>query len=259
MLRQNGELRPHRIWNWTIPAWHTVLSDGTRFVTCPHAGPCAQFCYALNGAYNFPTVKAAHRANLERVLDDIDRWVDDMASELGKKKYRPTGTPRDLPLDRAQLDPWALEWADAGGAATRIHDAGDFFSVEYLLAWVEVSRRVPDVLFYAYTKEVEMVLAVRDGFPANLRVLFSTGGTQDWMIDPDEHRHADVFPSEAALEEAGYVSQDASDLLAVLLPSTRIGIPANNIPTFNKRLAGRRFSEAVPVRLRMGAQKPDPV
>ena len=59
-----------------------------------------------------------------------------------------------------------------------------------------------------------------------------------------EHdRHADVFPNEELMEAAGYTSQDASDLMAVLLPTNRIGIPANNIPHFNKKMAGRRFSE----------------
>lgn len=258
MLRQNSELRPHRIWNWTLPAWYVTLEDGTRFHTCPNAGACTRFCYALNGTYRFPNVRAAHRANLERVLADSGQWVEDMVTELSKKKYRPIGIPRDIPLDPEQLDPWVLGWVKAGGAAVRIHDAGDFFAAWYLLAWVEVSRRVPDVLFYAYSKEVSMVLTHRDSFPVNLRVLFSTGGLEDHLIDPDVHRHADVFPSEFAIEEAGYESQDASDLLAVLLPTTRIGIPANNIPAFNKRLAGRRFSEAVPVHLRMGATKPAP-
>lgn len=251
MLRQNSELRPHRIWNWTIPAWYTILSDGSRFHTCPNAGPCAQFCYARNGTYNFPAVAAAHRKNLERVLEDMEAWADDMVAELGKGRYRPDGVPRPILVDPERLDPWVLTWLVTGGAATRIHDAGDFFSDKYLLAWVRIARQVPDVLFYAYTKEVSMVKRHRDSFPVNLRVLFSTGGLEDHLIDPDEDRHADVFPSLEKLEAAGYSSQDASDLLAVLLPTTRIGIPANNIPAFNKKLAGRRFSETLPVRVRM--------
>lgn len=52
-----------------------------------------------------------------------------------------------------------------------------------------------------------------------------------------------MFPTEEAIALAGYQSQEASDLLAILLNTTRIGIPANNIPHFNKKLDGRRFSE----------------
>lgn len=251
MLRQNSELRPHRIWNWTLPAWFVVRPDGSRFFTCPSAGVCAQFCYARNGTYRFPNVLAAHTANLDRILDDTQGWVADMVAELGHRRFRPTGEQRSLPIPVSDVDPALREWVMSGGAAVRIHDSGDFFSAEYLLAWCEVASSVPDVLFYAYTKEVSLVRALAAKFPVNLRVLFSLGGLEDHLIDPDVDRHADVFPDEQAIEDAGYVSQDASDLLAVLLPTTRIGIPANNIRHFNRRLAGRRFSEAVPVRLRM--------
>lgn len=62
-----------------------------------------------------------------------------------------------------------------------------------------------------------------------------------------------MFPSLEALEAAGYMSEGPSDLLAVLLPTTRIGIVANNIPGYNKRLAGRTFSEAQQDRVRSPA------
>lgn len=251
MLRQNRELKPHRIWNWTIPAWYVERSDGTRFHTCPNAGICAQYCYARNGTYRFPNVVAAHVANLERVLAGLDPWVEDMVDELAKKKYRPVGESRPLPFALDELDPVLRYWAETGGAAVRIHDAGDFFSDEYLLAWVSIARRVDDVLFYAYTHEVSMVKRHAGTFPSNFRVLFSTGGLEDHLIDPELDRHADVFPTVEAMTEAGYSSQDANDLLAVLLPTTRVGITANNIRAYNNKLAGRRFSEAVPVRLRL--------
>jgi hypothetical protein len=146
------------------------------------------------------------------------------------------------------------EWCRNGGAAVRIHDSGDFFAEWYLELWLLLASRFPHILFYAYTKEVQMLKQrAQSPMPRNFRYLFSTGGTQDHMIEADADRHADVFPNEQALAEAGYSSQDQSDLLAILLPTTRIGIPANNIPQFNKKLNGRRFSEAVPVNLRLTA------
>jgi hypothetical protein len=78
--------------------------------------------------------------------------------------------------------------------------------------------------------------------PANFKWLYSTGGLQDDLITADDRR-ADVFPDEQAIKDAGYESQDASDLLAILLKTNLVGIPANNIKHFNKKLAGRRFSE----------------
>jgi hypothetical protein len=251
LLTQNSELRPHRIWNWSIPAWYATLSDGQRFITCPHAGICAKVCYARNGTYNFPNVLAAHTRNLELVLHRPGEWVQQMNNELRSRKFRPTGTPRDLPIAVSALDDTMVEWALKGGAAVRIHDSGDFFSDSYLRMWVAIAESYPDILFYAYTKEVEMFKVYSGLFPANFRYLFSTGGTQDHMIRPDIDRHADVFPNEEGLKAAGYTNQSANDLLAVLLPTTRIGIPANNIPHFNKRIAGRTFAEMTRDTLRM--------
>lgn len=251
LLTQNSELRPHRIWNWSIPAWYATLSDGQRFITCPHAGACAKVCYARNGTYLFSNVLAAHTRNLEMVLHDPVGWMQAMNHELTARRFRPTGTPRVLPMPLESVEESLRDWALGGGAAVRIHDAGDFFSESYLRMWVAIAKDNPDILFYAYTKEVEMFKVWSGLFPVNFRYLFSTGGTQDHMIHPDHDRHADVFPNEEGLEAAGYTNQSANDLLAVLLPTTRIGIPANNIPHFKKRIAGRTFSEMTRDTLRM--------
>jgi hypothetical protein len=139
-------------------------------------------------------------------------------------------------------------WIREGGAAVRIHDSGDFFSREYLLGWIGLANMFPDILFYAYTKEVALLRTV--DLPDNFLIIFSMGGKQDHLIDPDADRHADVFPDLQAIEDAGYMTQHQSDLLAVLLPTTRVGIPQNNIPHFKKRLAGRTFAEAQRDRVR---------
>ena len=131
------------------------------------------------------------------------------------------------------------------GKYVRIHDAGDFYDASYLELWIDIAAQTPGVTFYAYTKEVAMFkdYAGQGRIPANFRYLFSMGGKQDHLIDPDVDRHAEVFANLAAIEEAGYLSQDDSDLLAITLPTTKIGIPANNIPRFNKKMAGRTFGE----------------
>lgn len=251
LLTQNSELRPHRIWNWSIPAWYATLSDGQRFITCPHAGICAKVCYARNGTYLFSNVLAAHTRNLELCLHNPGRFYEQMTEELTSRKFRPTGIARDLPIPLEDIERPLRPWVENGGAAVRIHDSGDFFAEWYLSLWIDIAKHTPDVLFYAYTKEVEMFKLYGGLLPSNFRYLFSTGGTQDHMIHPDHDRHADVFPNEEGLEQAGYMNQSANDLLAILLPTTRIGIPANNIPHFKKRLAGRTFSQMTRDRLRM--------
>ncbi|MCX4489886.1 hypothetical protein OG890_39040 [Streptomyces anulatus] len=80
------------------------------------------------------------------------------------------------------------------GGWIRIHDAGDFLSDRYLPMWLRLIAFRPGVNFYAYTKEVSRFRR---------------------LVEPTD-RVADVFPDEAAILSAGYHSQDASDLLAVL-------------------------------------------
>lgn len=238
LLRANSELRKDRIWNFTIPAFW-VRREGKVFKTCPNAGACATVCYARNGTFNFSNVKAAHTRNLDLVLDSPEGFVAQVNEELRHKRFRPTGSARQY--DFSIENDYARLWARNGGAAVRIHDSGDFFSQEYLDLWKSIAEANPQVLFYAYTKEVEMFK--KNDFPANFLYLFSTGGLQDDLIDMDNDRHADVFPSAESMRSAGYTDQEKSDLYAVLLPTNKIGIVANNIPHFNKKIDGRRFSE----------------
>lgn len=218
LLTQNSELRPDGIYNWSIPALAAKLSNGKNIKTCPNAGACANVCYARNGTYNFSNVKARHTANLEYVINDPQGWFAQMLEEVNHPRMR--------------------------GKYVRIHDSGDFFSEDYLLLWLKIALLTPDVTFYCYTKEVSMFKRIVEyDCPKNFRYLYSLGGKEDYLIDLELDRHADVFPDDAAILEAGYANQDASDLLAITLTSNKIGIPQNNIPQFRKRLAGRTFGE----------------
>ena len=242
LLTQNSELREDRVWNWALPAW-VVKRNGKGFNVCPSAGACVQVCYARNGTYLFPQVKAAHMRNLDLVIDQLSKWKTIMIGELGSDQFRPTYTPRfpDLELEP---DAWAADWMRRGGTAVRIHDSGDFFSDEYLQAWLDIAELFPDVLFYTYTKEVPRFRRMVEGkAPTNFRWLFSMGGKHDHTLDKNIDRHAEVFPTLEAVVEAGYLDQTASDLLAVLLPTTKVGIPANNIPHFKKKMGSQTFGE----------------
>lgn len=242
-LTQNRSLRRDGVWNFTLPAWVVELPDGSHFNVCPNAGACAKFCYARNGTYLFPKVRGKHLSNLLLVRDNPD-WIDIIHAELQAKRFKQSRVARVIPglEDDSHLTPYLRFWMACGGQAVRIHDSGDFFSAEYLDGWREIAKRNPQILFYAYTKEVSLVKGRKP--LANLLTCFSMGGRQDSMIDVDVDRHADVFPDLESLSAAGYHSQHLSDLLCVLAPSHRIGIPQNNIPQFRKGLAGRTFSEA---------------
>ena len=70
----------------------------------------------------------------------------------------------------------------AWGRPTRAHVAGDFFHQLYFDAWMEVARRHPDRLFYAYTKALPFWVKRLGSIPANFKLTASYGGTHDWMI-----------------------------------------------------------------------------
>jgi hypothetical protein len=222
MLRQNRELKEIGVWNWTLPALGARLDDGRTVLTCPQAGACASLCYARNGTYLFPKVKAAHARNLKRVLDNLDGWKLDMIAEVRKR---------------------------AVGGYVRIHDSGDFFDDGYLSAWMEIAAAVPETTFYAYTKEVSRFKRMVEGrAPSNFKWLYSMGGKEDHLIDIEKDRHAEVFHTAEALEAAGYFNQEASDILAIEAPTHKIGIVANNIPHFKKKQGGETFGSLQKVR-----------
>ncbi|WP_218922079.1 GP88 family protein [Kibdelosporangium phytohabitans] len=216
LLTQNRRLRPLGIFTWTLPALAGRFPDGTTYVTCRNAGVCSQACYALNGTYRIPGVLARHQRNLQFVLGDLDGWKAAMLAELNHSRYR--------------------------HAWIRIHDSGDFLSLEYLRAWLEIMRSRPSTRFYCYTKEVSLFRTeVEPDPPDNFWWVYSLGGKQDHLLG-DGDRVADVFPDEESIAAAGWNSQAASDLLAVLGPAP-VGIRANNIARFRAVQAGRRWSE----------------
>jgi hypothetical protein len=79
--------------------------------------------------------------------------------------------------------------------------------------------------------------------PANFKWLYSLGGLEDHLVDRELDRHAEVFPTAEALEAAGYYNQEKSDLLAIEAPSHKIGIVANNIPSFKKKQGDLTFGQ----------------
>jgi protein gp88 len=216
LLRSNNrDLKRDGIYVWTLPAWVVRLPSGQAMNVCPAASVCASMCYARAGTYNIPSVRAAHMRNLLLTLD-LPRFEEQMGDEVQHPRY--------------------------AGRAVRIHDGGDFYSADYLRAWLRIMPLAPDTFFYCYTKEVRLFKAVVEPAPpANFRWCYSLGGKQDGLIKPIDRR-ADVFPDEDSITAAGYSSQRTSDLLAVTGPP-RVGMAANNIPQFRRRQGAASFGE----------------
>lgn len=56
-----------------------------------------------------------------------------------------------------------------------------------MATWAHIATLRPDVLFYAYTKEVSRARRVlANGAPPNLLLVFSLGGKEDHLLDLTE-------------------------------------------------------------------------
>lgn len=162
-------------------------------VTCPCAGECKDWCYAQKGNYvRFgKTLGMCHEENYE--ISQRADFVDIMVKKL-----------RGM-----------VKAADRKGKKVfiRLHATGDFYSLEYARKWAEIARQCPSVTFYAYTKSVSIVQ--RAGFPKNVFIAYSYGGTQDLQI-PEGATVARVFQTEEEALNAGYnVNVNGDDLQVV--------------------------------------------
>jgi hypothetical protein len=61
----------------------------------------------------------------------------------------------------------------------RLHVSGDFYSQDYFLAWVNIAKDNPNIIFYGYSKRVDLFLRYRLDIPNNFHFTMSLGGLHD--------------------------------------------------------------------------------
>jgi Gene product 88 len=189
-LSQNGKMKKIEtadVYNWGIPAF--MSKNGTR--TCPMAGVCASGCYAQSGSYRYSNVASKYESRLELALSPQFETVIGQEIQYVKARASKRGKP----------------------CIIRIHDSGDFFSKEYTEKWLNIIQSHSDIVFYAYTKQVSQFKAL--DLPPNLIMIYSYGGREDHLIDPERDRHSAVFQDEKSLNEAGYANASQDDMVAI--------------------------------------------
>tara|TARA_R110000823_G_scaffold189959_1_gene321723 strand:- start:126 stop:827 length:702 start_codon:yes stop_codon:yes gene_type:complete len=216
LFTQNKDLKKTGVFGWTLPAHWVTLTNGTKFNTCPNAGVCAAFCYAKNGTFMFSNVRKAHTEKLELVLNNREKWIELINEELKLKKYI--------------------------NKFIRIHDAGDFFSEQYAIDWINFAKENPQCIFYTYTKEVKLFKNI-GALPENFIVIYSYGGRQDNLINKETDRHSDVFPNYEEMINAGYNDITNDDSQAAINENFKVGLYRNNIKHFIKKMGDKKFSE----------------
>lgn len=146
------------VYDLTLPALSGIVvdeesGDFVEITTCPGAGQCQLFCYARKGGYvMFPASSMSAAQALNFLVNDPAGYSARVNDEIKKIKTK---------TDKAGIQ-----------LVVRWHDAGDFFSKEYLQLAFDVARANPDVQFYAYTKIGDVAIADK---PENFIINFSSG------------------------------------------------------------------------------------
>lgn len=126
------------------------IYNNPAIVTCKPNLACHKYCYACKAERLYPSVKPCRMNNYN--LSKTDQFVNLMVDQIGKMKTK----------------------------YFRIHESGDFYSVEYIQRWYIIIKKFPSIQFYAYTKRDDLFneLVLKEK-PSNLILILSLDGIQD--------------------------------------------------------------------------------
>ena len=190
--------------------------------TCPGAGACKVYCYAKKGGYvQWKASSMSQTRVLNFLLNDPAGFKNKLSSEIesAQVKFDKKQTKLSSNKNKTKL---VIRW----------HDAGDFFSPEYLNLAYSIAAKFPDVDFYAYTKMASVAVGTK---PNNFTTNFSGGSTSDQekQIDFKTTKHSTVVPKQAFEDlilrgDDGKVKRDVKN---------RIQFSPENLATLKKKLA----------------------
>jgi len=165
---------------FTCPGALECLSKANRETGKITDGPETKFrCFQASAEAVYPSLRNMVWNNFDALTKGPARKMDD--------------------LQLASL----IEESLPGFDILRVHVGGDFFSQKYFDAWLEVARRNPSRIFYAYTKSIKFWVQRFDEIPENFVLTASRGGTHDFLIDEFMLKEAVVVFSEEEAEEKG--------------------------------------------------------
>jgi hypothetical protein len=123
--------------------------------TCPGAGSCKVDCFAMKGGkVQFEGPWLSDGRILTYLLNEPDQFFNQLSSEISKEEK--AGQKGNYKV--------TIRW----------HDAGDFFSPEYVGMAYKLAEAHPNVQFYAYTKIGDVALGQK---PDNFIINWSEGAS----------------------------------------------------------------------------------
>ena len=92
-------------------------------VTCPGKTPfCEQYCYGLKGRFTMEQIRRVNDRRLDATLSS--EFTDIIVEEVLQTR----------------------------APAFRLHVIGDFYTPEYVGKWIEIAKRLPNVIFFGSTR-----------------------------------------------------------------------------------------------------------
>ena len=120
------------LWIFSLPAQSTCIGSTTM---------CRKRCYAMKAQRIYPNVRNSREQNLQETFKDS--FVNDLTKAINTNKFI---------------------------TYFRIHEAGDFYSQEYLDKWIEIAEKHPRIKFLAFTKNFDIDYSKA---PDNLKIVIS--------------------------------------------------------------------------------------
>jgi hypothetical protein len=213
--------------------------------TCPGAGSCKVDCFAMKGGkVQFKAAWQSDGRILTYLLNDPDGFFNQLSSEISKEEAAGKKGDKKFP------NGWQT--------TVRWHDAGDFFSPEYLDMALKMAAKHPDVKFYAYTKMAGAALAKK---PPNFIINWSEGANtsqekqvkaKDANLDTTKNSRIvpdDLFQDLLVKDEKKNLVKGASGQWQVQpdkLPelkqrlASEYGLSANSILSYDEYMAKRK-------------------
>ena len=148
--------------------------------TCPGAGECKTFCYALKGGYvQWRASSLSQTRILNYLWNDPDGFMEQLSTEIDRENRK-----ADAKQGKHKV---TIRW----------HDAGDFFSDKYLEMAYKLAATHPTVDFYAYTKIADVAGSVQNR-PPNFKINFSMGARkgEEKRVDFGITKHSSVVPKD---------------------------------------------------------------
>ena len=210
--------------------------------TCPGAGACKVYCYAKKGGYvQWKASSMSQTRILNFLLNDPEGFKNKLSSELKEVEAK---------LVRTNTKKSKKNGGDVKTTKVviRWHDAGDFFSPDYLELAYGIARSFSQMDFYAYTK---MASVSKGDKPSNFKINFSGGSTpdQEKQIDFTTTKHSTVVPREVfddlvvkdekgkAIRKDGKIQFEGSNLnMLKKRMSVKYRIPKDSIITYDEMM-----------------------